>query len=452
MAEDAPIHSFDTQGGALLVFESKVRISRSGCLSFMRHGAKGDKDIPISSITAIQLKEPGLTGSGYLQFNLSGGETSTGGVLDAAEDENTVMLKNQKQYKKAKEAKQTIEKLMQERESTGGNGGDTSLSDAEELEKYHDLLEKGAITEEEFEHKKKEIFGEEEAKSSESNLKDTPSQTETLEGEENAGRSEVAAGEPLSDEISESNGRSWYDRSWLVVILSFFFWPAAVYALYKNERMGTAGKFGTGVVCLFMAFATFGAVMEPENTSTTQQTENVVEDGTGSDAAPDKNEPVSTTTRYVHSTVNVRAEPTTESSIVKTIERGSSLQVRTSQARNGWMPVYEGQEEIGYVAGNLLEDTPLPDVEVADWNWRIDPDFGTDGTVRYTVELRNNTSQYIDQVRVEFATYDAQGNLIESTFTYVSGLSPGGNASESGFATYYGNEEKAKIRVDQSSF
>ena len=73
MAEDAPIHSFDTQGGALMVFENKVRISRSGCLSFMRHGAKGDKDIPISSITAIQLKEPGLTGSGYLQFNLSGG-------------------------------------------------------------------------------------------------------------------------------------------------------------------------------------------------------------------------------------------------------------------------------------------------------------------------------------------------------------------------------------------
>lgn len=449
MADDAPIYSFDTQGGALLVFENKVRISRSGCLSFMRHGAKGDKDILISSITAIQLKEPGLTGSGYLQFNLSGGETSTGGVFDATEDENTVMLSNKKQYRKAKEAKQTIEKLMQERGSNGENEGETSSSDAEELEKYHNLLEKGAITEEEYEQKKEEIFGGGETKATESSLQDTSSQTESL----SAGRSEDSTGESLSGARSEeAQGRSWYDRSWVVVLLSFFFWPAGAYALYKNEQMSTAGKLGTGVICLFMAFATFGSVVEPENTSTTQQQETVVENGSETGAEPDENEPVSTTTRYVHSAVNVRAEPTTGSSVVETIDRGSSLQVQVSDSENGWLPVYEGQEEIGYVAGNLLEEAPLPDVEIADWNWRTDPDFGTDGTVRYTVEIRNNTSQYIDQVRVEFSTYDAQGNLIESTFTYVSGLSPGGTASESGFATYYGNEEKAKIRVDPSSF
>lgn len=452
MAEDAPIYSFDTQGGALLVFENKVRISRSGCLSFMRHGAKGDKDILISSITAMQLKEPGLTGSGYLQFNLSGGETSTGGVFDATEDENTVMLKNKKQYREAKEAKQTIEKLMQERGSNGGNEEGTS-SDAEELEKYHNLLERGAITEEEYEQKKREIFGEGESKASESNLQDATSQTETPEEQRSADSSEISAGEPVSSkQLEDSQGHSWYDRSWVVVALAFFFWPVAVYALYKNERMSTAGKFGTGVLCFFMAFATFGAVVEPEDTSTTQQQESVVEDGSESGAEPDANEPISTTTRYVHSAVNVRAEPTTGSSVVETIDRGSSLQVRVSDSENGWLPVYEGQEEVGYVAGNLLEEAPLPDVEIADWNWRIDPDFGTDGTVRYTVELRNNTSQYIEQVSVEFSTYDAQGSLIESTFTYVSGLSPGGTASESGFATYYGSEEKAKIRVDPSSF
>lgn len=270
MPDEAPIHSFDTQGGALLVFKNKVRISRSGCLSFLRHGAKGDKDIPISSITATQLKEPGLTGSGYLQFNLSGGSTSTGGVLDATEDENTVMLQNQEQYRKAKEAKQTIEELMYEDKSTEANDGGSSLSSAEELEKYHNLLEKGAITEEEYEQKKKEVLGRDEGTSSESNLGDEESHTVTPEEVRDTGRAETFDKDPLSATGSEEEpeGRSWYDRTWVVVLLSLLFWPAGAYALYKNTRMGTAGKFGTGVLCAFMALATIGAGADEESSTT----------------------------------------------------------------------------------------------------------------------------------------------------------------------------------------
>jgi hypothetical protein len=270
MPDEAPIHSFDTQGGALLVFENKVRISRSGCLSFMRHGAKGDKDIPISSITAMQLKEPGLTGSGYLQFNLSGGSTSTGGVLDATEDENTVMLQNQEQYRKAKEAKQTIEELMYEDKSTEANDGGSSLSSAEELEKYHDLLEKGAITEEEYEQKKKEVLGGGEGTSSESSLEDEESQTGIPEETRDTGRAETSDKEPLSATGSEEEpkGRTWYNRTWVVVLLSFLVWPVGAYALYKNNRMSTAGKFGTGVLCALMALASIGAGADEESSST----------------------------------------------------------------------------------------------------------------------------------------------------------------------------------------
>jgi len=160
MNESKPLYSFDGRNGAILVFENKVRISRSGCMAFFTQGgSKGDKDIPVSSITAIQLKEPGI-GSGYIQFNLSGGDTSTGGVFDATEDENTVMLSSSSQYEKAQEAKQIIEGQMYSGEagSDAQTSGSSSLSDAEKIEKYHDLFERGAITQEEFEEKKAEVL------------------------------------------------------------------------------------------------------------------------------------------------------------------------------------------------------------------------------------------------------------------------------------------------------
>jgi len=162
MNESKPLYSFDGQNGAILVFENKVRISRSGCMAFITQGgSKGDKDIPISSITAIQLKEPGSISNGYIQFNLSGGDTSTGGTLDATEDENSVMLSSSGHYEKAQKAKQIIEEQMygDEAEPDAQTSESSDLADAEKIEKYHDLLEKGAISQEEFEEKKAEILG-----------------------------------------------------------------------------------------------------------------------------------------------------------------------------------------------------------------------------------------------------------------------------------------------------
>lgn len=89
-----------------------------------------------------------------------------------------------------------------------------------------------------------------------------------------------------------------------------------------------------------------------------------------------------------------------------------------------------------------------PTVEVVSWNWRADPGFGTDGAIIYTVEVRNLSDQPIETVRIDFTTYDAQGNVVGSDYTFVSGLPPGGRKSTKSYATYYGTEEKARLQAE----
>lgn len=250
MTNDAPIHSFNTQAGALLVFKDKVRISRSGCLSFMRHGGKGDKDIPVSSITAIQLKEPGLTGSGYLQFNLSGGNTSTGGVFSASKDENTVMLSNKHQYDKAKKAKTTIENLMRKDNSSEGNNKEDNLSDIEKIERYHSLLEKGAISEEEYKKKKKEVFD-----NADNEQKLKSSQIRDIEGEE------------IESSHMQEENRPWYDNGWMILFWFFLFFPVGLYGIFKTNRLGYSAKWI--VVGGFVIISVAGIITE-ELSSTEQ--------------------------------------------------------------------------------------------------------------------------------------------------------------------------------------
>jgi len=56
-------------------------------------GLKGDKEIPISRITAMKFKRAdALTQQGYLQFSIQGGIESKGGVFAAVRDENTVIF------------------------------------------------------------------------------------------------------------------------------------------------------------------------------------------------------------------------------------------------------------------------------------------------------------------------------------------------------------------------
>jgi len=138
--------------GTLVLNNSGVVIKR-GAKGFLLGGGmlRGDKSIPYSSIVAVQLKKAGLV-AGYIQLTLMGGSEAKGGMFQSATDENSVNFhaygKNNEIFE---EAKEIIEKKIHQ--SKGQN------SDADDLEKFAQLRDKGILTEEEFQAKKKQLLG-----------------------------------------------------------------------------------------------------------------------------------------------------------------------------------------------------------------------------------------------------------------------------------------------------
>ncbi|MBR3120658.1 DUF4429 domain-containing protein [Oceanobacillus profundus] len=144
---------FKSNGKFIVTVENGyLRWKRKGFQNYLNQGSKGEKSIPIKSITAIQIKEPRLT-TGYIQFAYSGASESKGGVLDAVKDENTITFLK-KELDQAIELKNLLETLQNE-----DNSVITKSSDAEELIKYKQLLDDGILTQDEFDAKKKQILG-----------------------------------------------------------------------------------------------------------------------------------------------------------------------------------------------------------------------------------------------------------------------------------------------------
>ncbi|WP_424474822.1 SHOCT domain-containing protein [Oceanobacillus kimchii] len=125
-----------------------------GFMNYVNRGSKGEKSIPIKSITAIQIKDPRLT-TGYIQFAYSGATESKGGVFDAVKDENTITFNSKNDLAQAKELKSIVESLRNEEKQPPI----TQATDADEIIKYKHLLDEGILTQEEFEAKKKQILG-----------------------------------------------------------------------------------------------------------------------------------------------------------------------------------------------------------------------------------------------------------------------------------------------------
>ncbi|MFQ6092918.1 MAG: SHOCT domain-containing protein, partial [bacterium] len=137
--------------GQIEVLEDKVRIKRKGLTGFLTHGLKGDKEILIAHISSIQFKKAGIMTNGYIQFAYLGGQEAKGGLFEATKDENTVMF-NTFQQKSFEAIKQTIEQRM----AASKTGAKATLN-LDELEKLASLRDRGIITEEEFNTKKRQL-------------------------------------------------------------------------------------------------------------------------------------------------------------------------------------------------------------------------------------------------------------------------------------------------------
>lgn len=155
--EKVPVLSMQGVQDVLEIYVDKLVITPVGFFALVNKGMKGAKTIPFYSISAIQLRKPGSFTNGYIQFTLSGGIESRGGILDATKDENTVMFAA-KDIVVAERIKEYIEQQIQQmRKPIASNQSAVSLSG--ELEKLAELKNKGILTEEEFQSAKKRLIG-----------------------------------------------------------------------------------------------------------------------------------------------------------------------------------------------------------------------------------------------------------------------------------------------------
>lgn len=153
--------------------------------------------------------------------------------------------------------------------------------------------------------------------------------------------------------------------------------------------------------------------------------------------------------RYAYETINIRSGRGIDFNIIGKLYRGDK--VKADNLVNGWVRVLdESDNKLGYVYAELLKHVPIPDYEIVDWNWHKDPDFGENGSIIFDVRVRNNTSKSVRSVKIEFATFDANGKIVNTKSTFVFGLPPGGIGSQKGYATYVGTEKTAMIRIDRS--
>ncbi|WP_229550423.1 DUF4429 domain-containing protein [Nostoc sp. CHAB 5836] len=85
-------YEIEGSNGQIRLIHNRIIISRKGATAFLTQGLKGDKEIPLSRITAMQFKRADALTKGYLQFSIQGGIESKGGVFAAVTDENTIMF------------------------------------------------------------------------------------------------------------------------------------------------------------------------------------------------------------------------------------------------------------------------------------------------------------------------------------------------------------------------
>ena len=155
---------FEFNGGVgdiLFVYNDRIVIQHKGVLNLLAMGLKGDKTIYFNNITSVQLKKAGWT-AGYLQFSILGGRENVAGVLGATQDENTITFNSDKNDEAERVAEYINKKLSEIRSGIMQPQVISAVptpSPADEIRKYKELLDIGAITQEEFDAKKKQILG-----------------------------------------------------------------------------------------------------------------------------------------------------------------------------------------------------------------------------------------------------------------------------------------------------
>jgi Domain of unknown function (DUF4429)/Protein of unknown function (DUF2510)/Short C-terminal domain len=142
------------QNGTIVFDADFVTITRTGFFARATVG-KGEKRIPVASITAIQWKPAGLV-NGFIQFTLGGGNEARSKfghqTTDAAKDENSVVFVK-KQMPAFQALREQIEDVIAQR-GRPASVAPVASGPLDQLKQLSELRDAGIVTEEEFTAKK----------------------------------------------------------------------------------------------------------------------------------------------------------------------------------------------------------------------------------------------------------------------------------------------------------
>lgn len=132
-----------------------VRVKTRGALNFLNKGLVGEKTYNLDTVTGVQIKEPGLT-TGYMAIQTMGTFDVKGGVTKAVKDENSILF-TKKESHLINQIKEYIETYLTQKNQPQQVVQQTSNLD--ELKKLKELLDIGAITQQEFDQQKQRLLG-----------------------------------------------------------------------------------------------------------------------------------------------------------------------------------------------------------------------------------------------------------------------------------------------------
>lgn len=143
------------QGGQMLFDGQYVTITRNGFLARATHG-RGDKNIPITAISAVQWKPAGLT-NGFIQLSIGGADRQAakgGRTMNAAKDENSVVF-TKKQQPQFEVLRAALEQAIAGQHTPVA----PAPSVADELGKLAGLHRQGVLSDQEFAAQKARLLG-----------------------------------------------------------------------------------------------------------------------------------------------------------------------------------------------------------------------------------------------------------------------------------------------------
>lgn len=132
-----------------------VKITRKGMAGFMS-GNRGEKTIPLASVTGVEFKAGGLT-VGYLQVSQSGHSPKTGRnkTEQLLQDENTVTFYS-KQNDQARAVADEINAALLAKHTAGSAPAAPDFAD--QIRKLSAMRDEGILSEEEFAAKKAQLL------------------------------------------------------------------------------------------------------------------------------------------------------------------------------------------------------------------------------------------------------------------------------------------------------